>query len=129
MAAGRATWRDDKPFYGYVHDLEAEVRASLVRHGLDPAEHAIRLVPGLIEETLEIEGQVALAHVDCDWYEPVRACLERIGPRLSPGGRMILDDYDDWQGAREAVDEYLASNPEVRAERRSRLHLVRPDRR
>ena len=29
-------------------------------------------------------------------------------PRLAVGGVCILDDYGHWQGARQAVDEYLA---------------------
>ncbi len=29
-------------------------------------------------------------------------------PRLSTGGVLIIDDYGHWQGARRAVDEYLA---------------------
>ena len=37
-------------------------------------------------------------HIDCDWYEPVMLCLERLHPLLSPGGYVIADDYFDWEG-------------------------------
>ncbi|MGH3995778.1 MAG: TylF/MycF/NovP-related O-methyltransferase, partial [Pseudonocardiaceae bacterium] len=69
---------------------------------------------------------VALAHVDADWYESVKTCLERIVPRLVEGGAIVLDDYDSWSGAKTATDEYLAAHPGLlRLERRSRVHLVR----
>jgi hypothetical protein len=126
IASGAATWSDDRPFYGYVSNLAGEVRASFTRYGLDPEANSIELIQGLIEQTLAVEGPVALAHVDCDWYDPVVACLERICPHLVPGGRVIVDDYDDWQGARRAVDEFLGWNPTLRVERRSRLHIVNP---
>jgi hypothetical protein len=29
---------------------------------------------------------------------------------LNKGGVLILDDYGHWQGAREAVDEYIEQN-------------------
>jgi hypothetical protein len=35
--------------------------------------------------------------------------MEHLYPRLSEGGVLIVDDYGHWQGARRAVDEYLAA--------------------
>ena len=69
---------------------------------------------------------VALAHVDGDWYESVMTCLERIAPYLVPEGRIVIDDYDSWSGCRKAVDEYF-SDKRDRYEfvRKSRLHTVR----
>ncbi|NEQ53039.1 MAG: hypothetical protein F6K11_23355 [Leptolyngbya sp. SIO3F4] len=34
-------------------------------------------------------------------------CLERIFPRLTSGGSIILDDYHDWESCRNATNEYL----------------------
>jgi hypothetical protein len=53
---------------------------------------------------------MALAHIDVDWYEPVHVSLERIEPRLSPGGALVIDDYEDWSGCRRAVDEYFSGD-------------------
>jgi asparagine synthase (glutamine-hydrolysing) len=54
----------------------------------------------------------------------VRTCLERIGPRLSPGGVMVIDDYFHWSGCRTAVDQFLAKHPDdYRTVRRRRLHI------
>jgi asparagine synthase (glutamine-hydrolysing) len=33
--------------------------------------------------------------------------LERIFPNLVVGGSIILDDYHDWGGCRQATDEFL----------------------
>jgi len=64
--------------------------------------------PGLFEETLRIDEPIALAHIDCDWYDSVKLCLERITPNVVPGGVLVIDDYRDWVGCRRAVDEYFA---------------------
>jgi hypothetical protein len=47
--------------------------------------------------------------LDTDWYESTRHELEHLYPRLAAGGVLIIDDYGHWQGARRAVDEYLAA--------------------
>ena len=52
-------------------------------------------------------------------------CLERIAPRLVPGGRIVLDDYYKWSGCRTAVDEYFKDRDGFRFERRAKLHVVR----
>ena len=46
--------------------------------------------------------------LDTDWYESTRHELEHLFPRLREGGVLIVDDYGHWQGARQAVDEFLA---------------------
>lgn len=61
---------------------------------------------------MTIDQPVALAHVDVDWYDPVKTCLERIVPRLSVGGAVVLDDYHDWGGCRKAADEYFQAQRE-----------------
>jgi O-methyltransferase len=58
--------------------------------------------------------QVALAHIDCDFYDPTQLCLEKWYPALSPGGFMQFDDYGAFLGCRKAVDEFLAVHPELK---------------
>lgn len=98
-------------YYGYVDDLVDEVKSNLRRFDLDPETGDIQLVKGLFEETLFPEGAVALAHIDCDWYNSVRVCIERIAPKLSPGGIIVFDDYSSYSGCQRAVDEWLARDP------------------
>jgi hypothetical protein len=51
-------------------------------------------------------GDLALLRLDGDWYESTRLCLEHLYPLLSPGGVLILDDYNSWSGCKKATDEY-----------------------
>jgi O-methyltransferase len=75
-------------------------------------QERIHFVEGLVEDTLPATApdQIALLRLDTDWYSSTKHELEQLYPRLAPGGVMILDDYGHWQGARQAVDEYLAAN-------------------
>lgn len=99
-------------YYGYVDQLIDEVRSNLQGFGIDLQRDRVRLIQGLFEDTLHPQGPVALAHIDCDWYEPVRICIERIVPRLSPGGMLVFDDYSSYSGCARAVDELLAQRPD-----------------
>ena len=52
---------------------------------------------------------IAVLHLDGDWYDSVKVCLEHFYDRVSPGGIIQIDDYGHWQGARKAVDEFMAT--------------------
>ena len=69
----------------------------------------VHFVKGLFQETLPLApvSQIALLHIDGDWYESVRACLDSLYDKVVPKGVIQLDDYGYWQGARKAVDEFL----------------------
>ena len=107
IAGGQATGIGGDRYYGYTDDLYQVVQDNLASFGMDSEDHAISLIKGLVQDTLVVDGPVAFAHVDVDWYEPVKTCLERIFPRLAVGGSIVLDDYHDWGGCRKATDEFL----------------------
>lgn len=125
ITAGRATGIQNDLYYGYAPGLLATVEANFRDLGLDLAASHVQLVQGLFQDTLHPDGPIALAHIDGDWYESVAVCLQRLWPRLSPGGVIVIDDYDDWSGCRRAVDEFLHITPDVHTERRFHLHLVK----
>ena len=58
--------------------------------------------------------EIAFLHIDCDFYEPVRLCLNMWWPKMVKGGIVQIDDYEAFQGCRAAVDEFLAANPALR---------------
>ena len=99
-------------------NLYADVIATFERHGLAVDGQQIALVKGLFEDTWPTAGSksVAFAHIDCDWYDPVKFCLESVAERLSTGGVMMLDDYNDYGGCKTATDEFIAANPGFRFE-------------
>ena len=54
-------------------------------------------------------GSIALLRLDGDWYESTVVCLEHLYPLVPPGGVVVIDDYGHWEGARRAVDEFVAA--------------------
>ena len=83
------------------------IRASFERLGISTTE--IEFVPGLFQHTLSGSNvsQIALLHVDGDWYESVRTTLESFYDRVSSGAVIQFDDYGYWLGAQKAVDEFI----------------------
>lgn len=100
-------------YYGYVDKLIDRVKANLAIFDLEPKRDNIHLIQGLFDDTLHPRGPIALAHIDCDWYEPVRTCINRILPHLSPGGILVFDDYSSYSGCTKAVNEMLDERPEM----------------
>lgn len=126
IVSGRSRGIEGDRYYGYEPNMIGVVHANFEGHGLRPESHAVHFVQGLFQDTLYPAGPVALAHVDGDWYESVMTCLERIAPRLVPGGVLVIDDYDTWSGCRKAVDAYFADKrDDFTLVRRARLHVVR----
>ncbi|MEL6161086.1 MAG: TylF/MycF/NovP-related O-methyltransferase [Cyanobacteria bacterium J06623_5] len=87
-----------------------EVKENLNRTGY-PA-NKVHYVQGKVEDTIPgtIPDEIAILRLDTDWYESTKHEMEHLFPRLKPSGVLILDDYGHWEGARKAVDEYIANN-------------------
>jgi hypothetical protein len=64
--------------------------------------------------TVTMPETIAVAHIDCDLYQPMKAGLQEFYPRLSPGGIMLLHDYSSgyWPGVKQAIDEFFKDLPE-----------------
>lgn len=114
IASGQARGIEGDAYYGYIDNLYDEVKNSFSAYGLAVDGDRIALHRGLFEDTLRLrhEDKIALAHIDCDWYEPVRFCLDTTAPHISCGGYIIIDDYNDYEGCRKASDDFLTSHPE-----------------
>lgn len=94
---------------GDMRAAEAEARRLLQQYDV---EFAVGWVPSVLSQLPD--GPYALVHVDLDLYEPTRAAFDYAYDRLSPGGILLCDDYGfaTCPGARQAVDELMASRPE-----------------
>jgi hypothetical protein len=70
----------------------------------------IHFIKGPVGETLpeQAPDEIAILRLDTDWYESTRHELLTIYDRLVPGGVLIIDDYGSFQGAKQAVDEFIA---------------------
>jgi hypothetical protein len=78
---------------------------------------AVTYVPGFFPDstaTIVMPTQLAIAHIDCDLHDPMKAALERFYPLMAPGGLIIMHDYTSgfWPGVAKAVDEFFADKPE-----------------
>jgi O-methyltransferase len=109
----------DRDIYGIAQDERAvgkgyapleEVKVNLQSTGYD--EQLITYVKGPVEVTLPANAPatIAILRLDTDWYESTRHELQHLFPRLSGGGVLIIDDYGHFEGARQAVDEFIAAN-------------------
>jgi hypothetical protein len=88
---------------------ETDVRANMTSTGY-PIDR-VQLIKGDVVRTIPMAAPVSIAllRLDTDFYESTRHELVHLYPRLSSGGVLIIDDYGHWQGARQAVDEYLGT--------------------
>jgi hypothetical protein len=87
-----------------------DVRRNLLGTGY-PTDR-LHFVKGKVEDTIpgETPEQIALLRLDTDWYGSTKHEMQHLYPLVAQGGVLIVDDYGHWQGARSAVDEYLATN-------------------
>jgi len=127
IASGQSEGIGGETYYGYRSDLYGEVCAAFSRHGFPIDGTRIALHKGLFEDTWSNyrDRRVAFAHIDCDWYDPVKFCLESVAERMEPGGRIVLDDYHDYGGCRKATDEFLRAHQEFEPENGPNLMLLR----
>jgi len=51
--------------------------------------------------------KISILNLDVDIYEPTVTILEHLYPLISPGGILVLDDYNTFHGETNAVNEYF----------------------
>ncbi len=82
------------------------VKRNFARYGL--LDDQVRFLVGWFRDTLPTASisKVALLRVDSDMYESTMDALVHLYPKLSIGGYVIVDDYNDIESCRAAVDDY-----------------------
>ena len=72
----------------------------------------IKFAKGTAEHTIpeNIPNRFALLRLRTNWYQSTKYGMERLYPRLSPQGIMIVDYYGRYEGVCRSVDEYLSSS-------------------
>jgi O-methyltransferase len=95
---------------GMALGFEGKVR-ELMFEKLKLSKHRVHLVKGWFQNTIRPHkrdiGEIALLHLDCDFYESVKLCLEELYEKVSEGGFVVIDDYGYWKGCKKAVDEFI----------------------
>ena len=84
-----------------------DVQAAIAETGY-PME-LVEFVVGPVETTIpsRLPREIALLRLDTDWFSSTYHELIHLWPRLTIGGILIIDDYGDWAGAKNAVDQYF----------------------
>ncbi|HEY9834374.1 MAG TPA: TylF/MycF/NovP-related O-methyltransferase [Stenomitos sp.] len=90
--------------------IGSEQQTRRIMHRLKVPEEQYTIVVGLFEDTFPVAEQVeiALLHIDCDFYSPVKLSLEKFYDLVQPGGYVLLNDYGYFQGSRLATDEFIS---------------------
>jgi O-methyltransferase len=72
----------------------------------------VNIVQGWFDQTLQTApiDQIAILHVDADWYDSVKLVLDTFYGRVVGGGFVVLDDYGHWKGCERAVADYFAEH-------------------
>jgi hypothetical protein len=92
-------------YYGNIPNLLELIQAEIAQV-IDLKR--VTFIQGKYEDTLQtLERSDAyhLVHIDCDWYESSKAVLDYLNSHLEPGAIIQVDDYSNWQGSKQALDE------------------------
>jgi O-methyltransferase len=83
-----------------------QVQENFRRYGM--LDDQVRFLKGLFKDTLPTAPirELAILRLDGDLYSSTIDALTSLYPKLSPGGFVIVDDYGDLQGCRQAVTDY-----------------------
>src|ERR1700730_2949042 len=98
-------WEDQSDREYLTVSLE-QVQKHFARFGL--LDDQVRFLKGWFHETLPTAPIERLANLrmDGDLYESTRDSLVNLYHKVKPGGYVLVDDYDSWEGCRMAVDEF-----------------------
>jgi predicted O-methyltransferase YrrM len=128
------------------HEIEDEIRRGLVidagrtaftQNSLQYVAQKIRrldvddvvtLVPGYFQDTLpHIDDRFWLALIDCDLERSTEFCLDHLWPRISDGGYLVVDDYQNpgYPGAAMAADRFFAKVSHTRASAHDNFLVVK----
>lgn len=108
----RPQWEENQRsgYNAWCYATLPEVKKNMYSTGY-PKTNLI-FIEGLVEDTIPkmMPDKISLLRLDMDLYEPTKHVLPHLFPRLVRGGVLLLDDYGDFKGEKDAVDEYFRKN-------------------
>ena len=111
MALGGADFYEKYP--GGLYASYDDVRDRVKKMDL---QDLVILEKGFFIHTLQRQAhrKFAFVHIDSVTYQSYKDTLVFFYPRMSPGGVILFDEYNDppWPGCNKAVDEVLSDKPE-----------------
>lgn len=99
-----------KVWAGDVFGSQARVKSIMRQLNVDLSR--VHFYRGWFDQTFPSADipDVALVHIDADFYKSVRLSIFTWFPKLSPGGYMQFDDYGSFVGCTRAVDEFIENS-------------------
>jgi O-methyltransferase len=117
----------DRDIAGFTEAADPWLGASLTAvrdnfRAYDLLSDHVRFIEGWFSESLPAApiDRLAILRLDAGLYEATTAVLENLYDAVSPGGFIVIDDYNVFEPCRKAVDEF-------RARRGDTAPLRRPD--
>jgi O-methyltransferase len=108
-ARGKDSREDARAFAKFTINSQAWFDATLRRNAVTRVtSHAAAVQDFAFPE----QARYCFALIDVDLYLPTKVGLERIWPRLSPGGVVVVDDCQEnhvYDGSRQALEEFAAA--------------------
>ena len=105
--------RDGKAERDYYFEewCKGDIRkVTKILDNLEVSLENVKIIAGWFDSTLssiDINTQIAVLHIDADWYDSVKVVLEKLYDKVVQGGFIVLDDYYKWEGCKKAADQYL----------------------
>jgi O-methyltransferase len=126
-------WQANTQSPRYHDNCKAAADDARIAMDLSAAAH-FSLLKGWFDETIppfSPPNPIAVLRLDADWYESTLTCLKYLYPHVAPGGVVIIDDYEPWDGCAQAVHEFLVTNtssgvPRIRQYENSVYFFVKP---
>ena len=97
---------DDLSDMDYLNVSIEQVQRNFARFGL--LDDRVKFLKGWFRDSLPTAPiqKLSLLRLDGDLYESTRDALVNLYHKVSPGGYVIVDDYNSWGGCHVAIDEF-----------------------
>jgi len=109
QARGKASRDDARAFAKFTINSQAWFDATMRQNAITRVtSHAAAVQNFVFPE----QARYCFALIDVDLYLPTKVALERLWPRLSPGGVIVVDDCQEnhvYDGSRQALEEFCAA--------------------
>ena len=96
--------------YKYICKSPLQETEDIIKNNVNNINN-IFFIKGKVEDTLQVNEnipeKISICRLDTDYYSSTKIELEKLYPRISKGGVLIIDDYGHWSGSKKAVDEYF----------------------
>lgn len=109
QARGKGSRDDARAFAKFTINSQAWFDATMRQNAITRVtSHAAAVQDFVFPE----QARYCFVLVDVDLYLPTKVALERLWPRLSPGGVVVVDDCQEnhvYDGSRQALEEFCAA--------------------